>query len=394
MFPDIAYLDWITGRPEQAEYDLGSSDLRRAPAGPGGVVPPALARDSPTAGLAEDDLSEDTHTDDAPTETPVKAHLAGVYGVEPKNVLLTAGATHANFLAVAATLSETGSDIESGTGDKGESESRTRVLVEKPGYEPLIATSRGLGATVDRFRRPKAEGYALDPGRITGALVEDTALVTVTNRHNPSGRRVSRDELAEAASVVGDGGARLHVDEVYAPFDGDASKDSFGGPTAAGLPNTVVTNSLTKFFGFGGVRLGWLVADAAFVARARRVKHHVPAVAEPSKRLARRALARAPELAADARERIRTNHEMLADFVAEREDLSGHVEPGCTYALLEHESADGTEVAEAAWEQGVLVVPGRFFDDSDRFRIAACRKPETVRTGLDHFSAVLDSLGG
>jgi aspartate/methionine/tyrosine aminotransferase len=403
VFPDIAYLDWITRRPEQAEYDLGSSDLRRAPGGPGEVVPPALARDSPTADLAEDALSEDTPTDtahaetpvndEAPAETPVKAQLAGVYRVEPENVLLTAGATHANFLAIAATVSEAESDGEPGTGGGDEPKTPVRVLVEKPGYEPLIATPRGLGATVDRFRRPKAEDYQLDPDRIDAALVEDTALVTVTNRHNPSGRRASREELVDAASVVEDEGARLLVDEVYAPFDGEATNGPFGGPTAAGLPNTVVTNSLTKFFGFGGVRLGWLVADAEFVARARKVKHHVSAVAEPSERLARRALARAPELTAESRERIRTNHEMLAEFVAGREDLSGHVEPGCTYAFFEHESADGTEVSEAAWEQGVLVVPGRFFDATDRFRIAACRKPERIRAGLDRLSVVLDSLG-
>jgi aspartate/methionine/tyrosine aminotransferase len=78
--------------------------------------------------------------------------------------------------------------------------------------------------------------------------------------------------------------------------------------------------------------------------------------------------------------------------VADREDLSGRVEPGCTYAFLEHESADGTEVAQAAWEQGLLVVPGRFFDDTDSFRVGACRDTETVRAGLDRLGEVLDAL--
>ena len=39
----------------------------------------------------------------------------------------------------------------------------------------------------------------------------------------------------------------------------------FGGVTAADLPNAVVTNSLTKFFGLGGLRYGWVVGDPSFV---------------------------------------------------------------------------------------------------------------------------------
>lgn len=389
MFPDVAYLDWIVGRPEQAEYDLGSSDLRRAHADLDDVSPPALV---------------DVATPDA----TVEEQLASAYGVEPENVLLTAGATHANFLAVAAALREASeaadSEAPEGADRDGDEPFEGRVLVETPGYEPLLATPRGLGATVDRFDRPAANDYSLDPDRVTGALRADTAMVTVTNRHNPSGRRVGRDALAAVAEAVTDANAdaRLLVDEVYSPFDGSENGERsdgpettgpFGGPTAAGLRNAVVTNSLTKFLGFPGVRLGWLVADEEFVARARKVKYYVPAVAEPSRRLAGRALARASELSADSRRRIRANHDALANFVTDRADLAGRVEPGCTYAFLEHEFADGNEVARAAWEQGVLVVPGRFFDDPNRFRIAACRPPEAVRAGLDHLGSVLNSLG-
>jgi len=377
VFPDITYLDWIAGRPEAAEYDLGSSDLRRTPAGPDEVVPPALA--GVVAG-----------------EATLRERLAEIYGVASENVLVTAGATHANFLAAAAAVTDAAVGAraaeESGGGSDGESAARPRVLVEKPGYEPLLATPEAVGATVDRFFRPPDEDYPLDPQRVDAAVVEDTALVTVTNRHNPSGRPTDRETLAETARVVGDAGARLLVDEVYAPFRAEPGEGPFGGPTAVGLPNTVVTNSLTKFFGFGDLRIGWLIADAAFVERARSVAHHVPAVAGPSRRLAGRALAAADRLADESRQRIRTNRAALAEFVASRPDLSGTVEPDCPYALLDHDYADGDAVADAAWDEGVLVVPGRFFDAPDQFRVGACQRPERVRKGLDLLGGVLDSL--
>lgn len=375
VLPDIDYIEWIAGRPEAADHDLGSSDLRRAPAEPGAVVPPDAAA-----------LSE------PPADRGLEAQLADEYGVEPENVLVTAGATQANALAAAAALGLAADDGESAGDDGDPDEPADRVLVEKPGYEPLRATPRGLGATVDRFRRPADAGYPLDADRVAAAIREGTVLAVATNRHNPSGRRVGRSALADVAGAVADAGAALLVDEVYAPFGDRAGDGPFGGPSAAGLPNAVVTNSLTKFLGFGDLRIGWLVADERFVEAARSASRHLHAVAEPSRRLARRVLASADELAAEARERVRTDREALAEFVAARDDLSGDVEPGCPYAFLEHEAADGDAVATAAWSRGVLVVPGRFFDDADRFRLSAAGDPAEVRAGLDALGTALDDL--
>nr|WP_227373736.1 pyridoxal phosphate-dependent aminotransferase [Haladaptatus halobius] len=368
VFPDIAYLDWISGRPEAATHDLGSSDLRRAVPDANGVVPPRIA-----------DLPE------PPERADVETLVADAYDVEPENVLVTAGATHANFLALAAAIEGEEVNDESDERDP-------RVLVEEPGYEPLVATPEGLGATIDRFRRPDEDGYALDPNRIAAAVTDDVRCVVVTNRHNPSGNRTDRGTIAEASRVAADRGAHLLVDEVYAPFGEADDASAFGGPTAVGLPNTVVTNSLTKFLGFGGIRVGWLVADSRFVERARSVMHHVPAISEPSVALARRALSSDTELAEESRARVAANRGLLATFVAERDDLSGAVCPGCTYGFFAHESADGDEVSEAAWEEDVLIVPGRFFDDSDRFRLSLGHETETVEEGLAIFGTVLDRL--
>ncbi len=370
MFPDIAYLDWIFGRVEAATYDLGSSDLHRPVGGPDGVVPPELAAlPAPPENISLEDI------------------IADGYDVDTENVLVTAGATHANFLAVAAAIDEPATADEEGTADYD-----PRVLVEKPGYEPLVATPEGLGATVDRFRRLEEDDYALDPSRIAGATTDDTQCIVVTNRHNPSGNRTERNTVAEASRIAADERATLLVDEVYAPFCDGRDPSVFGGPTAVSLSNTVITNSLTKFHGFGSVRVGWLVADAEFVSRAETVMHHIPAVSGPSVALARRALYSETELAEQSRERIIENRELLSDFVARRDDLAGAVTGGCTYGFFEHESADGDEVANAAWEEGVLVVPGRFFDDGDRFRLSLGHGSETVEEGLEVFGSVLDEL--
>ncbi|MFB6174212.1 MAG: pyridoxal phosphate-dependent aminotransferase [Halobacteriales archaeon] len=345
----IEYLEWIRGRPAAAEYDLGASDL---------VRPDPLPRFG-----------------DAPDPDPtLEELLADVYGVDPAEVLVTAGATHANYLAMAAAR------------DDGD-----RVLVERPGYEPLVATPASIGHAVDRFERPPGEDYRLDPDRVADALGPEAGLVVVTDRHNPSGRRADGDALAGTAAAAREADARLLVDEVYAPYAAIACDGPFGAPSAAGFEGVAVTGSLTKFWGLGTLRLGWLIADPPFVERAARIMDHNPAVAPVSRSLAARALADRDALADRARERIATNAPRLAEFVADRGDLTGTVRPGCTLAFLRHD-ADGDAVAAAADEEGVLVIPGRFFDDPGRFRISVARDPGTVEGGLAALGRALDGL--
>jgi aspartate/methionine/tyrosine aminotransferase len=379
VFPPVPYLEWIEGRPAAARYDLGSSALGDAGApSSDGVVPSALAGSPP-----------------APDGATPREQVAAEYGVDPERVLVTAGATHANLLVAAAVVGLATGDDRAFDAPYEPPETVPQVLVEKPGYQPLVATPGAMPARVDRFLRPADAEHRLDPGRVAAAAEGDPALVTVTNRHNPSGRLADRETLAETARVAADRGAHLLVDEVYAPYaDADAAGDeasAFGGVTAAGLPNVVVTSSLTKFHGLGGLRIGWLVGPRPLVDRARSAARHLHAVAAPSRALAARALADG-DLAARRRERLAGNAARLAAFVADRPALSGSVHEDATFALLAHERADGDAVAEAASEAGVLVVPGRFFGRADAFRLSAGGPTGEVREGLAVLGDVLDGL--
>ncbi|WP_332899140.1 pyridoxal phosphate-dependent aminotransferase [Haladaptatus sp. CMSO5] len=367
MFPVISYLDWIAGRPEAATYDLGSSDLR--------TDTPSYTRVTPSVLSGLENPSE---------EVSLESQIAAAYGVSPENVLITAGATHANFLAVAATV---------GAENTAEEDPDHRILVEKPGYEPLVVTPEALNSQTDRFLRVEENDWQLDAERVNSALTDETALVMVTNRHNPTGVMTSRNDLAALADDCAKVGARLLVDEVYGAFvEAPVGDHAFGGVTAAGLDNIVVTGSLTKFLGLGELRIGWLIADAAFVNRANHILQYVPSIAGPSVALARRAFHNAGQLRDRAQAHLTENHAQLSAFVEARDDLTGTIRPGCTFGLLFHEELDGDALSEAAWEADILIVPGRFFGVPEGFRIAASRSPADVEAALAAFGDFLDSL--
>lgn len=360
VFPRIDTLDWLAGRPEAAPHDLGRTALVGDRGDEEGVVPAAV-----------------TERPDPPAGVNLHSLLGEAYGVHPKRVVVTAGASHAAFLAAATAVTE--------------SEAETpRVLAEKPGYEPHHRTPVGVGAAVDRFSRPAGAEWRLDADRVASAAREGTALVTVTNRHNPSGRLADRETLADAASAAREAGARLLVDEVYAPYGPTERTGAFGGPTAATLDGAVVVNSVSKFHGLPGLRVGWLVADEAFAERARALKRHIPAVADVTERLAARAVH--ADAGDDKRSLAQDHADLLAAFVADHDRLSGPVAAGCPYAFLSLDGASGDEVANAAWDAGVLVVPGRFFGERSRFRAALGRAPGDAAAGLTALSEVIADL--
>jgi aspartate/methionine/tyrosine aminotransferase len=258
----------------------------------------------------------------------------------------------------------------------------------------LRASPQALGADVRSFPRDQLR-YRVVPRAAADAAGADTRLVTMTNRHNPSGRLTSRTTIEAVAERVRDCGATLLVDEVYAPFESDGRAGpgtAFGGVTAAGIEDVVVTNSLTKFFGLGTLRLGWLVGPATFVEQARSTWWHMPSTAGPSRRLARRVFANLDAVAAHSRERIRENHTLLADFVESRDDLDGFVPSGSTMAFVTHRTALGDEVTEAALDAGVLVVPGRFFHRPEGVRLTLGRPADEMRAALDALGEVFDAL--
>jgi aspartate/methionine/tyrosine aminotransferase len=84
---------------------------------------------------------------------PLLDAIAARYGVSGDRVTTAQGTSGANFLAFAALL-QPGDD----------------VLVERPGYDPLLAAPRLLGANIVRFERRFDEGYALDPERVARAI--------------------------------------------------------------------------------------------------------------------------------------------------------------------------------------------------------------------------------
>jgi aspartate/methionine/tyrosine aminotransferase len=110
------------------------------------------------------------HGDNDNGYRPLVDAIAATYGVAPDMVASAQGTSGANFLVFAA-LVKAGDD----------------VLVERPGYDPLMGPPVLLGANVTRFDRRFEDGYRLDPDAVRAALTPRTRLIVISRERR--GRR-------------------------------------------------------------------------------------------------------------------------------------------------------------------------------------------------------------
>lgn len=304
---------------------------------------------------------------------PLLERLAARAGVSVDRVVHAQGTSMANHLAMAALLEP---------GDE--------VLVEEPTYEALLAAARYLGAKIRRFPRKFEEGFQVDPREVERAVSPRTRLIVITNLHNPSGVRTADSSLKIVGEIARSLGAHVLVDEVYL-------EACFDSPWQSAIhlgTNFIATSSLTKAYGLTALRCGWVLAAPALAERMWRLDDLFGSVSPyPTDLLSVMAFDQLPQIAARAKKLLDTNRALLKSFLDSRKDLvtiwpesgsivfpqltTGHADAFCQLLLEKYETS---------------VVPGRFFEAPEHFRIGVGGETEQVREGLSRIAAALDEF--
>ncbi|PZG12762.1 threonine-phosphate decarboxylase [Micromonospora craterilacus] len=299
-----------------AEVGEGLVDLavnvRRAPM-------PSWLADPVTASLA--DLAA------YPDPGPARAAVAARHGRPPAEVLLTAGAAE-GFVLLAQALRGV-----------------RRPVVVHPQFTEPEAALRAAGHAVERVLLDPADGFRLAPERIPA----DADLVMIGNPTNPTSVLHPAADLATLARP----GRVLVVDEAFA--DTTAAPGVPGEPESLAarrdLPGLLVVRSLTKTWGLAGLRIGYLLGEAALLERLAAVQP-LWAVATP-------ALAAASACAGP--EAVRAERAIAGQLTTDREHLVARLSalpgvrvagrPASAFVLVHRPGADRvrSELRRRGW---------------------------------------------
>jgi aspartate/methionine/tyrosine aminotransferase len=263
------------------------------------------------------------------------------------------------------------------------------VLVEYPAYDPILGALSFLGASINRFERKATEGFRLDPAEVERQLSSSTRLIVITNLHNPSGSLADEEDLRAIGDLASKVGARVLIDEVYL--------DAAVPPRASAVhlgPEFVCTNSLTKVYGLSGLRCGWILAEPELAERMWRLNDLFGVnQAHQAERLACIAFDRIAAVIGDNPALLDRNRALFNAFVNGRSDVEcERAEHGIT-AFPRWAGGDAQRLDDHLHERyDTAVVPGRWFELPDHFRIGFALPTDEFEEALSRLGRALDDL--
>lgn len=181
--------------------------------------------------------------------------VAGHYGRDPAEVMLTVGVQEAMAVAIYG-LVEDGDD----------------VLVPDPGFPAYANLVASAGARPVPYRL--SDDFDLDPAAIVDAATSDTTVIILNSPSNPTGGVSSRQALAEVVSFCADNGIRWISDEIYEDFVWGGEHVSPSDLTDD-LEAGVVLSGLSKTCAMMGWRIGWLLGSAGLVEELKPLHQHL-----------------------------------------------------------------------------------------------------------------------
>ena len=350
----IVYMEWVKLRP-RAKYEISGS----------GVVPVHIDE------LPEARAAFEINDFNLYGYRPLLKQIAERYEVRPEQVVTTQGTSMANYLAYAAVLRP---------GDE--------VLVESPAYEPLLDIPELLGAKVKRFKRKMSDGFHIDLEDLASRISGKTRLIVLTNMHNPTGVLESNQVLREVVRMARDAGAFVIVDEVYMDFLFDRRPRS-----AVHLgPNCMVTCSLTKAYGFDGLRCGWVLASPKLAKAMWRLQDFFGVNGTiPAEKASVEAFVHLDRFVQRTRRIIETNRPLVDKFMSEHVNQLKWVPPDagpvCFPKLRSGSAEKFVDRVRSRYDVGLI--PGRFFEMPSHFRLGFGGRTEDLQAGLEKLGQAL-----
>jgi len=323
--------DWILSLGPTSKYNLTAS----------GLSEPDLRSMGIDTSFEKFAAEKDEH------ERIFVEEVARLYGVEPENVMLTSGGSEAIFLAYSVL----------GAG--------RRVAVPLPNYPPMFTVPRSLGLQVQ--------------SSLTAKTLTSGSMLGLTDPNNPTGRTLDEGAL-ETLVDSAKSGATIYINETYREFAFPGSPSTYFGQAS----NVVTSNTMTKFFGLGRFRVGWILADKR---RTRQLLYAKWAVSghdsSYSLWISAHVLRKRPRFVERARQIYSQNVKLVRRFLEETEGVSAEL-GAAPFCLVRYKGRpDSVAFAREVLDKtGVLIAPGDFFGAPGAFRLCFTTEEGTLKRGL------------
>jgi aspartate aminotransferase len=300
------------------------------------------------------------------------AEHAGANGIKATadEVLVTPGAKHAIFCAMAAVL------------DPGD-----EVLIPSPcwTYESIVKIAGGKPVFVET---PRADGFKLKAEKLQKKLTPKTRMLLLNYPNNPTGAVMSEKELRAIADLASDRELWVLTDEIYDCLAYEGKHVS-----VASLPKmrerAIYINGFSKAYAMTGWRLGYSVAPVELVKEMVKIQQASTSCATSFVQAAGLAALRGPrDYVQQMVEEYRKRRDVIVDGLNSIEGFECAKPEGAFYAFPSIEKLGVKSMAlceRLLREAGIAAVPGSAFGPYGEgyVRFSYANSEDNIRKAID-----------
>jgi histidinol-phosphate aminotransferase len=185
-----------------------------------------------------------------PRPETLARRLAEYYGVPREQLLVTRGSSEAIDLLIRCFCAA----------------GRDQILICPPTFGMYEVYAQVQGAKVKSVPLLADQGFELDLGGIQNAWTDTTKMIFVCSPNNPTGNRITDDQLIELCDALQGRGVVI-VDAAYVEF---ADTDPTG-MLLGRFDNVIVLRTLSKAAGLAGIRCGAALGPAPVIDMLNRI---------------------------------------------------------------------------------------------------------------------------
>ena len=305
----------------------------------------------------------------------IREEISELYdNVEKDEVMLTITTSEANLLAAFAIV-----------------ERADEVITTIPTYMQIWGISKAIGAKVVELLLKEEEEWRPNIDTLNELVSKKTKLIYVTNPNNPTGTKLTVQELKAICEIAEDKGAYVMADEIFRGLELDGSIT----PSVKELyENGISTGGITKI-GLAGLRIGWIIASKEVIEGCKVIRDYTTLSNSPlTEQLAILALRKDNylEILERGRQIIQRNFKILSSWIEETPSFSWIPPEAGTVSFPRFDlDIDAvTLCSRLLEEEGIMMVPGEAYLIPMHVRMGFGTEEEILKGGLERLSNFIE----
>jgi aspartate aminotransferase len=295
-------------------------------------------------------------------EKSLREKLASIHGVSADNVVITPGSKWGVFASMYLLLKGGGN-----------------VVVPTPYWTAYGLTAKTLGAETRLLKTEFDAQWRVDLEAFERLIDQNTRMIILNNPNNPTSNVMDAKSMDGIVQLANDRGIPVLSDEVYADISFVKTKSilDYSG-------NHVMVTGFSKMFTMTGWRIGYVVADKAFIDQIARLNQitfsNVPVFIQEA---ALKALGMHDELIKGIKSGYQERAEIACDILA-KAGLEFTKPDAPFYVFPRRRGLDSERFALDLLDKGVAVAPGTSFGDyREHFRISLTAPRSDIEAALN-----------